>query len=281
MGLTNQDNLEVITMNNMVKLLNFEFERLSKLLLGLMIFNLVMQSASVMWTVYNYFSYSKEAQPDIPLSFSEAMNSERIVIVVLLTIFILMGYAFYTWYREWFGKSQFSYRLLMLPGNRMQIYFAKLMSLFIGVLLLVALQIVLIIVGNGLFEMMIPADSIRTINVFKNNEAFHSSVINIIFSWNWSEFVIQYMIGFMVLNIIFTGILIERCFGMRGFVGAICLYGISFFGGIGVWNYIYTNTYRWNLFAYESIYILCGLMMVYTIVCMSGSYYLINRRIRV
>ena len=56
----------------------------------------------------------------------------------------LIIYVFFIWYRDWFGKNTFSYRLLMLPTARINVYLAKATTILLYVLGLVALQLLLL-----------------------------------------------------------------------------------------------------------------------------------------
>ena len=69
------------------------------------------------------------------------VNSEWFVMPIVLCIAMLMIYVFFIWYRDWFGKNTFIYRLLMLPTERINIYFAKLTAIMLLVLGLITLQI--------------------------------------------------------------------------------------------------------------------------------------------
>ena len=63
------------------------------------------------------------------------------IIVCGVTLII---YVFFIWYRDWLGKNTFSYRLLMLPTARINVYLAKATTILLYVLGLVALQLLLL-----------------------------------------------------------------------------------------------------------------------------------------
>src|SRR5690606_30997651 len=72
-----------------------------------------------------------------PEKFFAAMSYTRAVqetqfwfaVPVGLSVAVLVIYAFLIWYRGWFGRSTFAYRLLSLPSERRNIYFAKLTAI--------------------------------------------------------------------------------------------------------------------------------------------------------
>lgn len=276
-----------MSMNRTWKLLQFEFNRLWKVLIGLILFNMVVQPLGVIWSTYRYFNRDVSAGTTLEmpgtvaraLAFNEVTQSGIVTLAILFTVFALIFYTFYTWYREWYGKSRFSYRLMMIPGNRMQVYFAKLLALYIGVLLLVALQIVLLAVGNWIFEWVLSEDVIRPIHLFElyywndfGNEIF-LPVLQIMIN--------RYVMGFMTLNIVFVGILLERSFGLAGFISGLAFYLISLIGSVAVISVIGGQAYKWYLFYDEVLYMMYGIMVLYTLICIGISHYLINHRLRV
>ena len=276
-----------MSMNRTWKLLQFEFNRLWKVLIGLILFNMVVQPLGVIWSTYRYFNRDVSAGTTLEmpgtvaraLAFNEVTQSGIVTLAILFTVFALIFYTFYTWYREWYGKSRFSYRLMMIPGNRMQVYFAKLLALYIGVLLLVALQIVLLAVGNWVFERVLSEDVIRPIHLFELY--YWNAVGNEIFLPVLQIMINRYVMGFMTLNIVFVGILLERSFGLAGFISGLAFYLISLIGSVAVISVIGGQAYKWYLFYDESLYMMYGIMVLYTLICIGISHYLINHRLRV
>ena len=55
-----------------------------------------------------------------------------------LCIVALIFYCFIIWYRDWFGKNTFAYRLLMLPTSRLNLYIAKATTILLFILGLLA-----------------------------------------------------------------------------------------------------------------------------------------------
>lgn len=276
-----------MSMNRTWKLLQFEFNRLWKVLIGLILFNMVVQPLGVIWSTYRYFNRDVSAGTTLEmpgtvaraLAFNEVTQSGIVTLAILFTVFALIFYTFYTWYREWYGKSRFSYRLMMIPGNRMQVYFAKLLALYIGVLLLVALQIVLLTVGNWIFEWVLSEDVIRPIHLF---ELYYWNAFgNEIFLPVLQIMINRYVMGFMTLNIVFVGILLERSFGLAGFISGLAFYLISLIGSVAVISVIGGQAYKWYLFYDEALYMMYGIMVLYTLICIGISHYLINHRLRV
>ena len=100
------------------------------------------------------------------------MNSGWFGIPIIFCIAMLMIYVFFIWYRDWFGKNTFIYRLLMLPTERITIYFSKLTAILFFVLGLVALQIVLMLIEIQIINSIVSADFLTytlTDDIFAQN----------------------------------------------------------------------------------------------------------------
>src|SRR5699024_11106150 len=65
---------------------------------------------------------------------------------IALSIVVLLIYVFFIWYRDWFAKNTFIYRLLTLPTARLNVYLSNAPTIFLMVLELVALQLILILI---------------------------------------------------------------------------------------------------------------------------------------
>ncbi|MGY4796228.1 hypothetical protein ACVNNN_14605 [Lysinibacillus fusiformis] len=239
-------------MKNYLKLVNFEVNRFFKLYLILIGLTILSQLIGAWIISQTYMKNAKQMMAEKQLSmnqykeqygtfsFDQFTDSEWFLLPIFLCIAMLMIYVFFIWYRDWFGKNTFIYRLLMLPTERMVIYFAKLTTIMLLVLGLIALQILLILMEKQIVNSMIPID-------FQSNfSIYSSSTLNM---WRWlypttfTEFILVYAVGLLFVAVIFTAILIERSYGLKGIFGAI-FYGllslVVFYAPIFFVNF-YTN----------------------------------------
>ncbi|WP_342532821.1 hypothetical protein MHB40_15180 [Lysinibacillus sp. FSL K6-0057] len=239
-------------MKNYLKLVNFEVNRFFKLYLILIGLTILSQLIGAWIISQTYMKNAKQMMAEKQLSmnqykeqygtfsFDQFTDSEWFLLPIFFCIAMLMIYVFFIWYRDWFGKNTFIYRLLMLPTERMVIYFAKLTTIMLLVLGLIALQIVLILMEKQIVNSMIPID-------FQSNfSIYSSSTLNM---WRWlypttfTEFILVYAVGLLFVAVIFTAILIERSYGLKGIFGAI-FYGllslVVFYAPIFFVNF-YTN----------------------------------------
>ena len=68
----------------------------------------------------------------------------------------ILVYAAVIWSREWSSKGSFIYRLLMLPGSRFGIYWAKLLTILVITFFLQAVQVVGVFLNYYLTSFFIP-----------------------------------------------------------------------------------------------------------------------------
>ena len=143
---------------------------------------------------------------------------------IILCGVILIIYVFFIWYRDWLGKNTFSYRLLMLPTARINVYLAKATTILLYVLGLVALQLLLLPIEVQVLKWMVPSE-FRT--DFSINEIANFHDLRIFFPNNFIEFILYYGAGMAAVFIVFTAILFERSFRIKGIIYGILYCAVS------------------------------------------------------
>ncbi len=227
-------------MKNYLKLVNFEISRFFKLYLILVGLTTVCQFIGAVIVSQVYMRDAKQVMAEKQLSmnqyieangtfsFYQFANSGWFLLPVFFCIAMLIIYVFFIWYRDWFGKNTFIYRLLMLPTERITIYFAKLTAIMLLVLGLIALQILLILMEKQVVNSIIPTD-------FQSSFSIYDSYRYSLEMWSWfypntfTEFILVYALGLIAVAVLFTAILIERSYGLKGIFGAI-FYGLLSLG---------------------------------------------------
>lgn len=217
-------------MKRYLKLVNFEVNRFLKLYLVLLGITILSQIIGVIVESRAYLNRANEViYKDLmpkdqfieqygTMSFFNITHSPWFMGPVLACGVVLIIYVFFIWYRDWFGKNTFSYRLLMLPTARITIYFAKATTILLFVLGLVALQLLLLPVEIQVLHWMVPSEfrtdfSIYEITNFKN--------LSKLFPNTFIEFVLYYARGITAVFIVFTVILFERSFRIKGIIYGI------------------------------------------------------------
>lgn len=279
------------SIDNILKLINFELERISKFLFGLMGITLISNLIAYFYVPFRFMSrinkFMSENSASVEetleifgtFSFADMIHSFWIIGPIALGIAGMLFYSVFTWYREWFGKNTFVYRLMMLPIERMNIFFSKLITIFIGIFALLSTQMVSLAVGYPIVSMIINSDFFHNLSLM---EAVHMNMsFHYLFPINIRMFLTVNGIGLIFLLILFTIILMERSFGIKGI-----LIGI-FYGGIALSLIIFPvfipNFLKNYYILYNSELILIEILLfiVVGLVSIFISRYLINNKITV
>ncbi|MDZ7836095.1 MAG: hypothetical protein U5K84_12970 [Alkalibacterium sp.] len=128
-------------------------------------------------------------------------------------------------------KNTFAYRLLMLPVNRMTLYFSKLITLFIGIFTLISTQMISLFIGYPIVSAIIESAYSAELGLM---EAVQMNFLFVyLFPLDLGYFLIINGIGLILLLVLFTVILMERSFAVKGIllgIGyAICSLAVVLF----------------------------------------------------
>ena len=225
-------------MKSYLKLVNFEISRFFKMYLILIGLTVVSQligavivskgfiknANQVMYE--NQLSVSQYIEQYSVFSFSHLVNSGWFILPIVFCIAMLMIYVFFIWYRDWFGKNTFIYRLLMLPTGRINIYFAKLTAIMFLVLGLISWQILLILIEMQIVNSIVPAD-FRS--YFPLSGIYDIDMWALLYPNTLTGFILIYGMGLIFVAILFTAILFERSYGLKGIFCGV-FYGMLSFG---------------------------------------------------
>lgn len=213
-------------MNRFVKLINFELGRFMKIYLVLIGITIVAQIAGVFVTANEYMNRANRViyEELVPksqfleqygtMSFTDYARSLWFMGPIAMCVVTLAIYIFFIWYRDWVGKNTFIYRLLMLPTARLNVYLAKAISILLLVLGLVSIQLLLLPLESTALTWVVP-DAFRTdMTVEQMINGFR--FLPILYPLSFIEFILYYGMGFMVVSVLFTGILFERSYKWKG-----------------------------------------------------------------
>lgn len=222
-------------MNKYLKLVNFELSRFMKIYLILIGITIISQFVGVFAVSKRYLNLANQViyqdgmskarflEQYSPFSFFDIGTTLWFLGPIALSVVTLMIYVFFIWYRDWFAKNTFIYRLLMLPTARLNVYLAKATTIFLMVLGLTALQLALLPFENRLMQWMVPLDFRTDLPINGIIEQLY--FFNVLFPETIFQFILYYGVGFMFVFIIFTAILFERSFKWKGIILAI-VYGV-------------------------------------------------------
>lgn len=278
-------------MNQFLKLLNFEINRFSKLYIGLL---MVIFFTQTLGTIFIATSFMKEVKRMDPLSdmgqaeFMDAywrfeMNqmtySLPFLAPILVGITALMFYLFFIWYRDWFAKNTFIYRLFTLPTARMNVYFAKLATIMLSVLGLVAFQLVLLVVHRQVVSWIIPKP--YRIDHTIAETVTVNEVLRVIMPVESFSFIVYYLLGLAFVVVIFTAILLERSFRLKGIIAGFIYVGLAITIFLLPQPAVYLITGKNYLYPEEIIAVQAVLWIIIMVISLLLSRFLINKKVTV
>ncbi|CAN7582114.1 hypothetical protein [Paenibacillus sp. LjRoot56] len=223
-------------MKYFIKLLNWEILRFSKLYGALALLLVVSQFVGIWLTAQSYLSDAHtwvDRNGGTEAQYAEKFQKLNLIFIfhsvwyegaISLCAIVLVLYIFMIWYKEWFGRNTFAYRLLMLPTSRMNVYFAKLSAIVLFVFGFVSLQFVVIPLQLASFCAIIPAELRVTVSI--GELIRRDPLLNLFMPSYVMQFILYYGAGILGVFVLFTAILLERSYRWRGIVAGI-LYGAA------------------------------------------------------
>ncbi|MFJ7683484.1 hypothetical protein [Peribacillus butanolivorans] len=220
------------------KLVNFEINRFSKIYISLLLITLVSQFVGVIIGTKSSLNRAHDIMLEEKISeaayvtnyggidFTHIANTLWFLGPIALSAVALVFYIFLIWYRDWFGKNTFIYRLLMLPTSRLSIYLSKASAIFLMVLGLIAFQIIILPMENALFNSYVP-ESLLNMEMSTSSIIKFNGVLNLIIPTTFTQFLLSYGAGLMVMSILFTAIMFERSFRIKGIILGLVYCGIA------------------------------------------------------
>lgn len=279
-------------MKSYLKLVNFEINRFAKLFGVLLGITIVAQIVGVIVLSKKYLSFAKERiyeSPDPmskaqflssvgPMSFTDVVSSVWFLGPIALCIAAIAFYIFFIWYRDWFGKNTFIYRLLMLPTMRLNLFFAKITSILLTTFGFVAFQLILFPIEMTVLKWMVPKEFRVDMGVQEILNNFPQ--LQIIIPNSFTTFILFYGAGAMAISVLFTAILFERSYRWKGIImGAIytALAVIIFILPVLIQEFVWTQFfYPIELLILE---VVMGIIVIVGSIWMSG--FLLKKKINV
>lgn len=242
-------------MKKFINLLNFELNRFLKFLLPALVIAVVMQLASVLNLVFSYNKKAKSIMASGPGTVQSVVNDINTLsmrdltgsglfnysLVLLVSIFVF--YSFFVWYRDWLGKNTFIYRLLMLPIGRFQIFLTKSLSFLIGGFLVFSVQFGLFFIESALMKQLIVQQEFFVSLNIHDIHPMYDFMFGTIFPNSMIEFLSTYGFAFAALVVLFTAIILERSFGIKGLISGVVYLGAfisayTFLSGLAYYDFL-------------------------------------------
>jgi len=276
---------------NFAKLVNFEFNRFFKLYVTLLIVVFGIQTAGVLFHTFNY----KKLTNDIVMrgemteiefvemhgtfSMEDVIMSSLYVLPIYIGIAAIVFYTFFIWYRDWFAKHTFIYRLLTLPTKRMNIYLAKLTTMLLITLGYAAMQIVMIAFHTKLTKWMIPQAFRYDYSLFESVDL--TGQYSLILTGNALDFFLAYAIILTAIIVIFTAILFERSYRWKGLFIGIVYSVIMLLMTVIPFTIMFMFYYQPRIYPEEAVFIQIGILLLVIVTSLLISRQLINKKVSV
>lgn len=279
-------------MKKIINLFNFEFERISKFLLPLMIILAISQLIGVIVEARRYVNRITQLAQQANTSremivFTEGTfsihnisNTYWFTAPIFLCICGLLLYSLFTWYREWFGQNTFAYRLMMLPMNRMAFFFSKLFAILLATFCLLVTQLVLFFIGQFVLSIVVPNEWLFTTGIV--DMVAGSDLLYFILPTNTQLFFLFYTFGLIFLIVLFTAIIIERSY--QRFTGLLFS---SCYGFLVIFLMVLTLSinswfpFRFEFYRSEAVLLTIALGIIIGVGSLFTSNYFINRKLSV
>lgn len=226
-------------MKKFTDLFLFEINRIKKAYFVLVGSIVLLQIASVIFARNNYMNifrnYQKETRGSVydfldyngKFDFFQVQSHILFEFSIMLGVFALVLYAFVIWYRDWIGKNNLSYRLLTLPGSRMSIFYAKLACILFLMGGLLAIQVVMLSVGERLIGFIMPSEIYEATQFL--GQTSKGEVVSYILPSRILDFVLHYTVGVTVLVVVKLTIILRLSYKWKGLVSGIALAGVLVF----------------------------------------------------
>ncbi|MBD3918024.1 hypothetical protein H8B09_04600 [Paenibacillus sp. PR3] len=215
------------------RLLNFELKRLALPLGILVVITTILQLYNAYSTANKEMDYAHRLMKVEHLStmeqyvqahgyFSYSSSFDELSWLIL-SIFIcaaFIGFYFvFIWYRDSLGRHPFMTRLLMLPASRRNLYWAKLTAPLLVMLSLLALQQLLLPIGDSIYQSIVPSEAREDVPL--QMLILINPVLNILLSPNIVALLLYYGTGITAVIILYTGILLERSYRWSGILAGL------------------------------------------------------------
>lgn len=278
-------------MKNFIKLFNFEVNRFIKLYISMIVIVFVVQLVTVLLGATNYMVLVKDVtkggrvspeqflQEYWPFSSVDVIFSMGFLAPIALAVVGLLFYMFFIWYRDWFAKNTFIYRLLMLPTSRMNVYFAKLATIMLTVLGMVAMQIIYLKIYEQVIKWIVPVVYRTDLHLTSVVESIE--YLNVFIPSYVLTFFIAYGLGLTFVVVVFTAILFERSFKLMGIIIGVVYMALAFglFIAPLLIQFIFFDTFYF--YVDEMFYIQTVITAIIIGVSLYVGHYLLNKKVTV
>ncbi|WP_215143453.1 hypothetical protein [Exiguobacterium qingdaonense] len=203
---------------NLLKLLSWEVERVTKPFLILVAGLLVVQFGYLGYFLWDetqlYEQLRRAGDADYQMSFANYLGGTAYLLSLGIAVAAMLLYSVWIWYRDFQGRGTFMLRLLTMPQKRMVIFFAKLATILMMTLGLFAIEWIALKLQYIAFTSWFDGKMIPMNGSFE--QALSSNgILGMMYPDSIVNFVIHQLFIYIVVLFIFAFVLIERSFWQR------------------------------------------------------------------
>lgn len=203
---------------NLLKLLSWEVERVTKPFLMLVVGLLVVQFGWLgyfLWNETNLFERLRhEGNADYQLMFVSYLNGIPYLLSLGIAVAAMLLYSAWIWYRDFQGRGTFMLRLLTMPQKRMTLFFTKLATILMMTLGLFAIEWIALKLQYIAFTSWFEDKMIPTQGSFEQALSYQE-ILSMMYPSPLVNFVIHQLMITIAVLFIFAFVLIERSFWQR------------------------------------------------------------------
>lgn len=212
-------------------------------------------------------AYIKTRVSNGEIDIHQIYSIRNVIIGGLVFLLIFVGlYAFFIWYRDWFGSNKTIYVLLRLPVDRIKVYAAKFVTIF-----LMGAAVLSSYIMTTIFSYYIKKSIIH--KLLFTDDSLADEINGIINQTNYLKITII-LSCLAVICIIFFIVMIERSFKIKGImlsIAVIILYLLPFVFALR----------NEHLYVGEKILFVNIIQGIFIILSIVFSKYLLNKKITV
>ena len=189
----------------------------------------------------------------------------------------ILVYAAVIWSKEWSSKGSFIYRLLMLPGSRFGIYWAKLLTMLVITFFLQAVQVVGVFLNYYLTSFFIP--EFAQYHITPWSLVTNSMAMPLLVPQYAVQFLLILTMGVALIVTVFQlAILVVEKKGYVRKVTSVVLYILVV---VVIFTLIMRTQFVVRLIGNEAMVFLIGSMLIWIVLNMLLSDYLLNHKVSV
>ncbi|WP_214793210.1 MULTISPECIES: hypothetical protein [unclassified Exiguobacterium] len=203
---------------NLLKLLGWEVERMTKPYLILITLLVVTQFAWLgifLWSETNmYEEMRRTGTPDYILTFANYLGGTPFILSIGVAVTAMVFFSFWIWYRDFQGRGTFMMRLLLMPQQRMLVFGAKLATMMLMVLGLLSVQWIALKLQYIAFTGWFDSQMVPVSGTFEQAIRFDGA-LSVMYPASFVNFLIHQVLIVLVILFIFAFVLIERSLWQR------------------------------------------------------------------